>query len=209
MSSIKYVLNIPPKDDAIYFMSLAFGADLTLKHVTLANEAGKQFNQEEVDKILADFNSRIKAVREIATDEDHISTMDRYEKRMSDIQKQIEMIAQIDSLRQELVPVIKGFLDAINEEDKSKLKQYVNESNYKMLEQSKSLRKDVLQLSDVREIKFQSVGSFSTSIKKDDKTIVSFSINIIAIKEDGSQIEKTLDSVPAVKTSQGWLIGSE
>ena len=209
MSAINHVLSIPPKDDAVYFMSLAFGAGLTLNHVMLADLIGEQSNKEVVDKILSDFNSRSKAVREIATDEDHIGTMDRYEESLRNLEKQIELIVQMTSEKQKLIPVVKGFLDAISKEDKEKVKQYVTENIGELLDKSESLQKDLLQLSDIKEIKLQSMSLLSASSGNKERTIISFPITLLVTKEDGTQVEKILPSVTAVKTSQGWLIGSE
>lgn len=209
MSAINHVLSIPPKDDAVYFMSLVFGASLTLNHVMLAELIGEQTEKEEVDKILSDFNSRIKALREITSEKDSISKLDQFDESMSNIEKQIELIEQMASEKQELITVVKGFLDAISKEDKEKVRQFVTESIGELLDKSESLQKDLLQLSNIKEIKLQSMSLLSGSSGNKERTIISFPITVLVTKEDGTQIEKTLKSVTAVKTSQGWLIGSE
>ena len=110
ISAINHVLSIPPKDDGVYFMSLAFGDGLTLNHVMLADLIGEQPEKEVVDKILSI-----------------------------------------------LIPGSK----------------------------------------------------LSGSSGNKERTIVSFPITLLVTKEDGAQIEKTLESVTAVKRSHGWQIGSE
>ena len=128
---------------------------------------------------------------------------------MINLEKQLELLAQISSEKQELISVVKGFLDSVVKEDKEKLKQYVTENIVDFLDESESLQKDLLQLSNIKEIKLQSMSLLSGSNSNKERTIISFPVTLLVTKEDGTQIEKTLPSLTAVKTSQGWLIGSE
>ncbi len=190
---------------------LASGHSLVKMYLFLEAMTAEKPSKEHLDKILAGYTSKAKAALKATSDERLIKALNGLEKALQDAEKYTELYGQVGSWRIELEPVFKAYLNAVNKEDKEAAKQLVTEDIIahwaKKADQAWSLRENISQSPQVKEIRLQSIGQVIGTRKKGNDTSASFLIYLIFIGENGSQEYETIKH-RAVKTPTGWLLGS-
>jgi len=214
LSAINHILSKSPKDKDLYYWSLAFGADLLLKHVTLADMAGQQLKKEAVDKMFTDLFARIDALSEMTTEKDRIRVIDHYKNKCQELEKTIELFFQMFQWKNEVEPVVKAFIEAVNKEDKTLVTKYVLEEFASHITKEESLCSMLcagsreLKGQNIREVKYLFVITFSDVDNVQQPQFVSASIFLEVITDDGkSHPLKT--NLPLTKTPNGWRIGQK
>lgn len=214
LSAINYVLSMAPEDDILYYWSLAFGLDLTCKHIVLAGMAGQQPNRESADKIIAELASRADAVLTLTTDKEHIDAIDRIRTQLQETEKNIDLLFQMLRVQKEVEPVIKAFIETVSKEDKTRVSQYVLEEFASYITREESLRSLLcagsreLKNQTIKEIKYLFFVTLTDTDSIQKPQFVKASVFLEVITDDGKSYPLRPD-LPVTRTSNGWLIGEK
>ncbi|MBW8014788.1 MAG: hypothetical protein FVQ82_01255 [Planctomycetes bacterium] len=212
VSAINYILDRASKgkfsgDNSAVVL---YGIALSANHIALESMIAEKPSNQALDKIVAEYKAKTDALLKAAKDEKLIIALTRAKQNFKKFDRMTDMWAQLAVIKKGLEPVIKGFIDAVNKEDKKAASKYMTEEMAEGLLKQVSLREAISQTKDqkVKEVKFLLLGNPDGGGVKDGKlTIGSIQVhlNIIYYKGQPKQIKRDL---PVVLTPNGWLIGN-
>ena len=227
-SAIIHAINSCSRRQADNDSAMALRLRMLLVPYYLGLEAmtAENLTKEYLDKIVAELNSKVKSALSETQNEKAVTLLNSVSKELKRYEEEqgTELLVQSYSWRNELEPVIKAFLDAVNKEDKETACKYMTEKTAKYFSErvkagkysdekagrdmpttkTHSLRQGISREQSTEEIRYQGMGQFSGQ----GDIGLHAPVYVIIVDEKGSIKHKSI-GFGFVKTPKGWLIGGE
>lgn len=193
---------------------VAYGLALVTNHIALESMLAEKPTKETLDKILAEYASKTDALLEAAKDEKLVIALTKAKQGFKRFEGMTEIWAKVSAVKKGLEPVVKGFVDAVNKEDKKAASKYLTKKMAESLLKKESLRDAIwpmpqnFEYRKVKKVEYLVLGNPSGgSIKNGNVTVDSIQVHLRIIYYQGKS-KQIVRYLPVVLTPNGWLIGT-